>query len=227
MSEAGGLCRWCVGCQLTMGFIALFLWLSYRPIKPRFYVTSFSLTAGPNSTALDLLPGDPIASFVLEIENKNSEMGIYYDPLNVSLSFFPNSSSSAGTGAALIPAFYQGHQKTADKSGFFSGPGFRATRVPRAAAVTNGTAVFRVGVKSAFRYKVFAWKTRHHSVRLAGDVRLDAAGQKTAKKGIRLRSAAPLALTSRHIMLLVGFAAYILLTYGHSDLLMKERTAEI
>ncbi|XP_010931198.1 protein NDR1 [Elaeis guineensis] len=211
MSEAGGLCRWCVGCQLTMGFIALFLWLSYRPIKPRFYVTSFSLAAGANSTALKLLPGDPIASFVLEIENKNKEMGIYHDPLNISLSFLPNSSSAAG--AALIPAFYQGHQKTADKSGTFSGPGFPVARAPWAAAVTNGTAVFRVGLESAFRYKVFGRKTRHHSVRLAGDVQVDAAGKKTAKKGIRLSSAVPLVLSSRSIMVLGGSAVYILLTY--------------
>ncbi|EHA8589472.1 protein NDR1 [Cocos nucifera] len=210
MSEAGGLCRWCVGCQFTMGFVALFLWLSYRPIKPRFYVTSFSLAAGSNSTALNLLPGDPIASFVLEIENKNKEMGIYHDPLNVSLSFSPNSSSSSAAGVALIPAFYQGYQKTADKSGTFSSPGFPAARPPWVAAVTNGTAVFRVRVESAFRYKVFGRKTRHHSVRLAGDVQVDAAGTKTAKKGIRLRSAAPLFLASRSMMVLLGSAVYLL-----------------
>ncbi|XP_008804376.2 protein NDR1-like [Phoenix dactylifera] len=213
MSESGGLCRLCVGCQLTMGFIALFLWLSYRPIKPRFYVTSFSLAAAPNSTASNPPLSDPIASFVLEIENKNKEMGIYHDDLNVSLSFFPNSSSSAAAAAALIPAFYQGHQKTADKPGNFSGPGLRKERAPWAAAVTNGTAVFRVGVESAFRYKVFGRKTRHHPVRLAGDVPVDAEGKKTGKKGIRLRSAAPLVLASRPIMLLVCTAVYILLTY--------------
>lgn len=204
MSESGGLCRWCLGCQFTMGFIALFLWLSYRPIKPRFYLTSFSLAGAPNSTALNAR----IASFVLEIENKNRELGIYYDPLNVSLSFFSNASSTTA-GAALIPAFYQGHQKTADKPGSFSGGGFRA---PWAPAVANGTAVFRVGVESAFRYKVFAWKTRHHSVSLAGDVPVDAQGKKTATKGIRLRSGAPQVLAFSPIVLLTGTAVCILLT---------------
>ncbi|XP_072988792.1 protein NDR1-like [Typha latifolia] len=205
MSEFGGFCRCCLGVLLTLGFVALFLWLSYRPIKPRFYLTAFSLLPSPivtdNLTAL--------ASFTLEIENKNKELGIDYDPISLSLSLNSTTTTNSSA-AATIPGFYQGHQRTADKSGYFAGDG--RTPAARAAKVSNGSAVFRVVVESAIRYKTFARKGRRHKISVAGEVAVDKEGKKTGKKGIRLQSAAPpVAFRSCGANLLLGFIVSLVL----------------
>ncbi|PKA48689.1 Protein NDR1 [Apostasia shenzhenica] len=166
MSESGGLCQCCTKFVIAAGLTALALWLSFRPIKPRYYLVAFSLAASNSSS---------VASFQIEIENKNRQHGIYYDDIALSLLAGPNFSSPLSN--SLINAFYQGHRKTADKDGHFSG-----NRSATAASL------FRVAANSSYRYKALFWKSRHHAVSIAAEVEVDRGGKKTAEKGIRLTS---------------------------------------
>ncbi|XP_020579495.1 protein NDR1-like [Phalaenopsis equestris] len=172
MSESRGLCNCCAKFLISAGLTALVLWISFRFIKPRYYLVSFSLPTA-NSSSL-------VASFQLEIENKNRQIGIYHDDIALDLFAGPNLSSPLSH--FVVPAFYQGHLKTAEKPGNFS---IISGRNLTKFAVES---VFRVSANSAFRFKVLGWKSRHHAVSVAGEVEVDSDGKKTAKKGIRLSS---------------------------------------
>ncbi|KAH0468900.1 hypothetical protein IEQ34_002132 [Dendrobium chrysotoxum] len=173
-SESRGLCNCCFKFLISAGLTVLIFWISFRFIKPRYYIVSFDR---PTTNYSSLF-----ASFQLEIENKNRQIGIYHDEIALTLLAGPNLSSPLSH--FVVPAFYQGHHKTAEKPGNFSGisDGNR-TRLAR-------ESVFRVLANSAFRFKVLGWKSRHHKVSVAGDVEVDAEGKKTATKGIRLSSSA-------------------------------------
>lgn len=194
MSRArGDCCKCCIKLQLGLGLTALILYLTYRPIRPRFFITTFSVTSG-NLTA----------SYRLEIENKNRQIAVLHDPITLKLSLPADNLTAVG---APIAAFHQGHQKTADfdcSLTIHNGTWF--------SAVANASAVFHVSVSSAFRYKVFSWKSRHHSVNIGGDVAVDKEGRKTAEKGIRLSSASPppvaaflVVLPAAHLVLLFKY----------------------
>ena len=191
MSRASGdCCRCCIKLQLGLGLTALILYLTYRPIRPRFFITSFTATSGTLT-----------ATYQLEIENKNRQIAVLYEPINLTLSLPPDNLTAIG---APIAAFHQGHQKTADFDG-----SFKIQNTTWFSAVSNASAVFHVSVSSAFRYKVFSWKSRHHSIDIGGDVAVDKEGRKTAEKGIRLSSASPppfaaflIVLPAAHLLLL-------------------------
>ncbi|KAK8953366.1 hypothetical protein KSP40_PGU016790 [Platanthera guangdongensis] len=170
MSESRGLCGCCAKFLISAAITALIIWISFRFTKPRYYLVAFSIPA-PNSSAVT-------ASFRLEIENRNRQVGIYHDDIALTLLAGPNLSSPVSH--FIIPKFYQGHLKTAEKLGNFSA----------AKNLTGfaGDSVFRVSVESAYRFKVLGRKTSHHAVKASGTVEVDDGGEKTARKGIRLSS---------------------------------------
>ncbi|KAJ0966100.1 hypothetical protein J5N97_027238 [Dioscorea zingiberensis] len=183
MTEGGGgCCRCCTKLVLGLGLTTLILYLTYHPIRPRFFITAFSLTSG-NLTA----------TYSLEIENKNRQIAVLHDPITLSVSLPPGNLTAF---ADPIAAFHQGHAKTADFDGSVSLPAGTWT-----SAVANVSAVVRVSVSSAFRYKVLAWKTRHHTVDVGGDVAVDKEGRKIAEKGIRLSSASLTPLSAFLVLL--------------------------
>ncbi|RRT33410.1 hypothetical protein B296_00056118 [Ensete ventricosum] len=198
MSGSHGLCRFCLVFLLTILFLALLFYLTYRPIKPRYYLTAFSLLLNSSSSASGA--GAVVASFELAVKNRNKELGVYHDDLGLSLSLSRFNSSPSAT--AVVPGFYQGHQRTASKAGFFSpsssskGPsaGFfspsSSSKGP-SAAVANSSAVLRIAVETAVRYKAVAWRSRRHRVSLAAEVAIDREGKKTVEDRIRFHSGAP------------------------------------
>ncbi|URE11454.1 disease resistance 1 [Musa troglodytarum] len=209
MSASHGLCRFCLIFVLTIVFLALLFYLTYRPIKPVYYLTAFSLLLNSSSSSA---PGAVVASFELAIKNRNKELGVYHDDLGLSLSLPPFNSSSSAT--AVVPGFYQGHHRTASKEGFFN-PSSSSSKRPWA-AVANGSAVLLIAVESAVRYKAVAWRSRRHRVSLAAEVAIDREGKKTAEDRIRFHSGAPRVCRDapfRHsitAVVLVAFAALML-----------------
>ncbi|THU50729.1 hypothetical protein C4D60_Mb06t23390 [Musa balbisiana] len=212
MSGSHGLCRFCLVFLLTIVFLALLFYLTYRPIKPRYYLTAFSLLLNSSSSSAPGA-GAVVASFEVTIKNRNKELGVYHDDLGLSLSLPPFNYSSSAT--AVVPGFYQGHQRTASKAGFFNLSSSSSSKRPWA-AVANGSAVLRIAVESAVRYKAVAWRSRRHRVSLAAQVAIDGEGKKTAEDRIRFHSGAPRVYCDvpfRHSIIavvLVAFAALML-----------------
>ncbi|CAD5179085.1 unnamed protein product [Musa acuminata subsp. malaccensis] len=214
MLGSHGLCRFCLIFLLTIVFLVLLFYLTYRPIKPRYYLTAFSLLLNSSSSSSSSAPGAgaAVASFELAIKNRNKELGVYHDDLGLSLSLPPFNSSSSAT--AVVPGFYQGHQRTASKAGFFILSSSSSSKRPWP-AVANGSAVLRIAVESAVRYKAVAWRSRRHRVSLAAEVAIDGEGKKTADR-IRFHSCAPRVYCDvpfRHSIIavvLVAFAALML-----------------
>ncbi|CAL9095663.1 unnamed protein product [Musa acuminata var. zebrina] len=215
MSRSHGLCRFCLIFLLTIVFLVLLFYLTYRPIKPRYYLTAFSLLLNSSSSSSSAPgAGAAVASFELAIKNRNKELGVYHDDLGLSLSLPPFNSSSSAT--AVVPGFYQGHQRTASKAGFFNLSSSSSSSKRPWAAVASGSAVLRIAVESAVRYKAVAWRSRRHRVSLAAEVAIDGEGKKTAEDRIRFHSCAPRVYCDdpfRHSIIavvLVAFAALML-----------------
>ncbi|XP_065045929.1 protein NDR1-like [Musa acuminata AAA Group] len=214
MLGSHGLCRFCLIFLLTIVFLVLLFYLTYRPIKPRYYLTAFSLLLNSSSSSSAPGAGAVVASFELAIKNRNKELGVYHDDLGLSLSLPPFNSSSSAT--AVVPGFYQGHQRTASKAGFFNLSSSSSSSKRPWAAVANGSAVLRIAVESAVRYKAVAWRSQRHRVSLAAEVAIDGEGKKTAEDRIRFHSCAPRVYCDdpfRHSIIavvLVAFAALML-----------------
>uniref|UniRef100_A0A1D1XVS2 Protein NDR1 n=1 Tax=Anthurium amnicola TaxID=1678845 RepID=A0A1D1XVS2_9ARAE len=205
MSEAGGCCRWCTGFLFTLGLTAFFIWLSYRPVAPRYFIVEFQVPPLANPTAPAAGGGKPTVNFTLEVENKNKNMGICHDDIAVSLSYGNQSRS------VTIPGFYQGHHKTAERP-MKADAGW----VPRLAAsrdvAESGKAVFHVRVETGYRYKVMLRKGHHHWVKVGANVDVDVEGKKMARKGIRLTSSSTPLLTGPRWALAVAAASAVLVS---------------
>ncbi|KAF8410684.1 hypothetical protein HHK36_003217 [Tetracentron sinense] len=178
MSESGGCCRCCVSFIFSLGLTCLFVWLSLRPSKPSCSVNKFYVPA-LNKTSND--SQNTTIYFEIKLANGNKDKGIYYDDLHISLSYFENQSMLLGN--ATIPKFYQGHKKKAEKNSNVSWK-------PPSKADSN-EAVFRVDLETAVRYKIMAWQTKRHTIRVSGNVTVNGQGTKSSKKGVKLKSRAP------------------------------------
>ncbi|OVA11158.1 Late embryogenesis abundant protein [Macleaya cordata] len=182
MSEQPSCCRWCAGFLFSLGLTSLFMWLSLRPSKPTYSIESFYIPV-LNKTANDTR--NTTISFDLRLKNENKDKGIYYDALDITLYYGHNLSSPIGN--VSISGFYQGHKKKAHRVETVQTVG-----VPWETAkqeVSNGTTIFRVDLATAVRYKIMAWKTGRHKMKLGVNVTVNDQGLKTAKKGVELSCA--------------------------------------
>ncbi|WOL15114.1 hypothetical protein Cni_G23895 [Canna indica] len=203
MSSSRGPCGFCLTFLLAIGFLSLYIYVTYHAISPRYDLTVFSLST--NTSA-----GAAVASFELDVANRNKELGVYHDNLNLSLSFTYSNSSSPPSATAVVPGFYQGHRKTASKGGSFaSSPGRRWP-------TTKRSAVLLVTLESAVRYKALAWRSRRHRIRVAAEVSVDSEGKEIANNRIRLRSGVPPVRFNdcfRHSILAVVFVACVMIRF--------------
>ncbi|KAL6975311.1 hypothetical protein U1Q18_024107 [Sarracenia purpurea var. burkii] len=168
-----GCCRWCFRLILASGFTALFMWLSLRASNPvcsiqDIYVPALNKTANSTDSA-DIY-------FNLKLDNQNNGKGIYYDALNLTFSYAPNTSFPVGN--RTFSGFYQGHNKNTRRKDWVKTGG-----VPP-------SAVLRVNLETAVRFKIAFWKTKKHKLEVAADVQIDTSGKKVEKKGVKLKSSA-------------------------------------
>ncbi|KAJ4981567.1 hypothetical protein NE237_032404 [Protea cynaroides] len=153
------------------------MWLSLRPSKPSFSINYFYVPALNTTAATNTTNSTNTTIFIdFKIKNTNKDKRVYYDALNITLNF---SSLSYSVGNAWVPAFRQGHKKTAVK---------RATveqvKIPWKEAVRNVslnmTVDFRVDLVTAVRYKILFWKTGRHKIRFQADKKVDKQGKSAA-----------------------------------------------
>lgn len=182
MSEtAGGCGRCCCSFIFTLGLTSLFLWLSLRTSNPKCSIQEFYLPALDKSSNNQ---NNTTLQFQLKLENTNKDKGVYYDDVNITVYDFPNRSHIIGR--SLIGRFYQGHKKTAHKNG----TALTDQKVVSRAVFANGSAVFRVDLVTAVRFKIIAWKTKRHKIAVGADVEVNGNGTKVNKKNIKLTSSA-------------------------------------
>ncbi|XP_065864583.1 protein NDR1-like [Euphorbia lathyris] len=174
----------CSSCSslITLGFSGFFIWLALKVSKPKcslqkFYIPSLNQTL--NAT------GNATFFFQIKLQNPNRLKGIYYDAVNVTFLYRPTNNQSVGTFS--IPGFYQGHRKKALKGGQLNASGIDREAVFR--EVSNGSAVFRVDLATAVRYKILAWKTKRHRITVGADLNISDQGTFiNSDKDIRLTS---------------------------------------
>ncbi|WCJ37211.1 Late embryogenesis abundant (LEA) hydroxyproline-rich glycoprotein family [Euphorbia peplus] len=164
MGKPGSICSF--SSLITLGLSAFFLWYGLKVSKPKcslqkFYIPSLNQT-------LNTTQNPTILFFQLKLQNPNQLKGIYYDDVNVTFLYRPTNNLSLGTFS--IPGFYQGHKKKALKDGEMNVS--RLDREEVFGAVSNGSAVFRVDLATAVRYKAFLWKTKRHRINVGADLNI-------------------------------------------------------
>ncbi|KAL9297837.1 hypothetical protein ACSQ67_023733 [Phaseolus vulgaris] len=93
-------CACCLATLFSLGFSALFLWLSLRTQPPQCSLQSLSL----------LTQNDTIV-FQLSLKNDNKDKGVKYGAVLVTFALFlDNTTTRPLTNATLLP-FYQGREK--------------------------------------------------------------------------------------------------------------------
>ncbi|KAI3441609.1 uncharacterized protein J3R85_002208 [Psidium guajava] len=179
MSEHRSCCQCCCGFIFTLGLTSLFMWLTVRVSKPSCSIEQFYLPALNRSADT---PTNTTIFMNVKLSNGNKDKGIYYDPVNLTVSYFSDANHTKWP--RTIPGFYQGHHKTAKKNASVATFGVNWTDV----VAKNESSVFRVDLATAVRFKIMFWKTKRHKLMVGANVTLNQVGAKDKKKGIKLKS---------------------------------------
>ncbi|XP_072988791.1 NDR1/HIN1-like protein 26 [Typha latifolia] len=149
------LCSVLLTLILITGIILFVLWLSLRPHRPRFHLSSFSISGITQ-------PASSAVIFNVTDRNRNKKIGIYYDTMYGSVYYFDR---LIGSGPVLFP-FYQPPKNTTSLQGTFSlaGPKVGDSNWGQFSAnVAAGRVQLRFELNSTIRFKVKVWDThRHH-----------------------------------------------------------------
>ncbi|OIW03157.1 hypothetical protein TanjilG_11794 [Lupinus angustifolius] len=177
----------CFSFILSMGFTAFFIWLSLRVTEPKCYLESIYVPALNKSFNS---PHNSTLLFNLKLVNPNKDKGVKYDAVNLHFRIFNDSNTTRPLANATVDRFYQGHQKTAHKSGNIivtgGGGGGNVT------AVVNGKVYFRVEFDTTVKYKILVFYTKHHSLWGGANVEINnSSGLKVYGKPLRLGNSLP------------------------------------
>lgn len=113
-------CIWCCFCQIligllvTIGIIALILWLVFRPNKVKFYADDAQLTQFEFSTTNNTLYYN--LALNMTIRNPNKRLGIYYDSIEARAFYEGKRFHSVN-----LERFYQGKKNTTNLHAVFQG----------------------------------------------------------------------------------------------------------
>ncbi|QCD87330.1 protein NDR1-like [Vigna unguiculata] len=173
-------CTCCLGTLFSLGFSALFLWLSLRTEPPKCSLQSLSLLA-QNDTVI----------FQLSLQNDNKDKGVKYRDVLVTFALFLDNTTTRPLANATLLPFYQGRGKTARKWGSAVAP--RLARFNRTAAVKNGNVFLHVEFATRVKYKVWlSFYVKRHRLVGGANVEVNASsGEKVEPKAIRLRDVPP------------------------------------
>ncbi|KAF1887059.1 hypothetical protein Lal_00046297 [Lupinus albus] len=168
-----------------MGVTAFFIWLSLRVTEPKCYLESIYVPALNKSLNS---PHNSTLFFKLKLENPNKDKGVKYDAVHLTFRIFNDSNTTRALTNATVERFYQGHQKTAHKSGntTVTGGGVNVT------AVVNGKVYFRVDFDTRVKYKILVFYTKRDSLWGGANVEINnSSGLKVFGKPLRLGNSLP------------------------------------
>ncbi|GKV14347.1 hypothetical protein SLEP1_g25243 [Rubroshorea leprosula] len=199
----------CCGCSCVLFFLILFggaICTSqvFKADNPKCSVDYFYLPAlnrTLNSTTNSTL------YFNLKLENPNSGIGINYNDVKVNVTVFDavgnGSQSSHLLGDTTIQRFHQGYRKTAKKPGHVD---YNMTVISQG-LFPNATAVFRIDLVTAVRFKVMFLRSKRHNIMVGAKVVVDGNGSMVLpkkKKDIALGSMAPKQGCCSLVLLILG-----------------------
>ncbi|KAK9673977.1 hypothetical protein RND81_12G202900 [Saponaria officinalis] len=175
------------GCLISTIIAAIVIGLAFWILRPKCTIEDFDIFTLHGSNQSTVIHYD------IMLKNRNFNKGIYYDTLNLTFYYKPNShDNSFLIGNDTISPFYQGYRKSTHRVGGVEAKGVKSEN----AALPNGKAVFRVELATEVRYKSPLWKSKRHSLALGADLKVDSRGSlikgkdKGKEYGIVLVSAA-------------------------------------
>ncbi|KAH0451496.1 hypothetical protein IEQ34_018795 [Dendrobium chrysotoxum] len=155
---------------LITAVIIFVLWLSFRPHRPRFHISSFS-APGLSSGVLRSI------SFNVSSRNPNREIGIYYDAISASV-FYNN--DVLGSSPVLFP-FYQPPKNTTAVNGEIDQEELTQAAGKIAVDAAGGRVGFRLELSSTIRFKVSTWDSHHHGMHVTCYVEVGGDGEMLAE----------------------------------------------
>lgn len=167
---------------VSLGIVALVLWLSFRTTKPKCSINDFyvpGLDKSVNNNNNNATRRNNNLSFQLNLKNEMKDKAVRYD--DITLKFYYGTNTSYPIGNFTVEGFKQGKDKELFKSGMIE-----THNMPWDAAlkaVTNGSkAIFRVDVSSRIRYKITFWYTKRHNYFVENKVEVDDKGRSGAQQ---------------------------------------------
>ncbi|XP_010910294.1 protein NDR1-like [Elaeis guineensis] len=152
------LCSFFLSLLLAAGVILFVLWLSLRPHRPRFHVSSFSAPV--------LSPSAGTAfSFDVSDRNPNGNIGIFYDAVAGSVFYRDN---RVGSEPKLAGPFYQPPKNTTVIHGAVDGASLSPEEL--AADLRSGRVGFRLELSTTIRFRVSTWDTHRHRLHVSCSV---------------------------------------------------------
>lgn len=167
---------------ILLGVAALVLYLVLEPKAPQFSVTDATISTLNVTTqpilASNASPGvsglylNADVTFVVQAENPNKKIGIYYDAVDVTLFY-----EGAEIGTGSIPAFYQGHQSTTSLDLRMKGDDVLLTpsiglALQNSLRSDGGSIPLKARTIAQVRIKVGSWKSRDSKFEVDCDVQI-------------------------------------------------------
>ncbi|XP_052183039.1 protein NDR1-like [Diospyros lotus] len=175
------ICWWSFQVALVLGMIAVVIWLSLIPKKPKFtivdlYIPTLNTSTGNSSNYEGIIQNTSLI-LILQVSNPNKGIAVFYSDMNISL--FHRGGDSIGKQA--VPGFYQGHKSSlscnvttgADQKQLWRGDAGRVLDL-------------RMRLEAAVRFKIIWWKTRHHRMDFEAFVVVDPRGKMQGQRNTRL-----------------------------------------
>ncbi|KAL1830069.1 hypothetical protein ACET3Z_008481 [Daucus carota] len=179
-----------------------------------FIVFSFCFTGVENSDGSNL--NQSIIYFKLNLENDLTLMGIYYDNLNLTFSYYTTEGNIVPVGNYTIPAFRQGLQAETDRKDYVvTTRGITWQEISNNVSVLSLTpsvssdVVFRVDLATAVRFRQFLTGIKSKRLQTMAWCKVEVdrvTGKKKSNKAIKLRH-----MIKRHLSGWIIFASITLL----------------
>ncbi|KAE8664484.1 hypothetical protein F3Y22_tig00112762pilonHSYRG00085 [Hibiscus syriacus] len=156
---------------LFVGVFFFILWLSLHPHRPRFHTIDFTVPTLAQQSVLD----NSLITFNVTARNSNQHMGIYYDSMVVSAFYKDQRIGSS----ALYPPFSLNPKTTTIVQGTIGAATLTVNTDEWKEFMNDrqhGTVVFRLEITSGIRFRVSAWKSKHHKMHADCDVSVGSDG---------------------------------------------------
>ncbi|AES66886.1 hypothetical protein MtrunA17_Chr2g0319481 [Medicago truncatula] len=210
-SKPNSCCSCCSGFIITIGLMALFIWLSLRVDEPKLYIDKIYLPAlnkALNTTA----KSNTTFTFLLKLVNPNKDKGIQYDPIHLNFTFYNTLNTTLPLGNVTVNGFYQGHEKKAKKNGVVEAGVKNLTASVK--GVVDGKVYLRVDYITAVKYKILVWYTKRDRLWGGANVEIGDSGEKMGKKSVRLGGKEPRVIVSGAWKVYGGYRALLVFIIG-------------
>ncbi|KAK4754400.1 hypothetical protein SAY87_002504 [Trapa incisa] len=169
---------WLLKVLALLGLIVLSTWLASLPKKPTSTISALFVPVTCYSNSSSVAGGgnsNTTISYTLEVVNTNKNSGIYYNDIAVTISVGDDK-----LGENIIAAFYQGKGKK--KKAHISMKADQKVMSNHAGEFSLVKAQLKVILVTRIRYKTWGKKSKHHDLKLQGEIPFGSDGEIRGKK---------------------------------------------